>query len=220
MSPDHRGPDSPPVIRNTPIRVWLPALIFTSALVLFLIAAFFLKSNMTPDQRTIALLLFALLAGFSTAFLGGTVLLEITGNTSQGRKFGLSATAGVAVFVLCYLYPPYFFNHNPEKQSNEGLGQSFNLTLTGYAGAWNLVCALTTIPDYSCQEFSLDGEMAYTAKVSTSNNNVTIHMMDIDVRCVLEDSIGLDRKMNGFYNCWWHKNNNVHTNNLPWTGFS
>src|SRR5450631_813920 len=68
---------------------------------------FFITPVMTPDQRRLTQFLYPLLAGFSTFFLGGTALLELTGDLA-GFKVGFSATAGIAVFVLCYVYPPYF----------------------------------------------------------------------------------------------------------------
>jgi hypothetical protein len=98
--------------------MWNPALVFTSVLILFLIVAFFRTppQGLTRDQRTILLLLFALLAGFSTYFLGGAALLELTGDIYRGVKLGFSATAGIAVFVFCYLYPPYFFRSQPDEK--------------------------------------------------------------------------------------------------------
>jgi len=88
--------------------MWIPALVFTSVLIVFLMAVFFFAPRMTDDQRKILLLLYALLAGCSTVFLGGTALLDLGSESEKGVKLGFSATAGVAVFALCYLFPPYF----------------------------------------------------------------------------------------------------------------
>ena len=48
--------------------------------------------------------IFAFTAGMATVFLGGVAFLEITGGTGP-LKVAFSATAGIAVFVLCYLHP-------------------------------------------------------------------------------------------------------------------
>jgi len=105
--------------------MWIAALVFTSVLIVFLMAVFFLTPNMTPDQRRIVHFLFPLLAGFSTFFLGGSALLEFASGMAQGAKLSLSATAGVAVFFACYLYPPYFL-----RLASAGVG-SFTEVETG-----------------------------------------------------------------------------------------
>jgi hypothetical protein len=89
--------------------MWIAALVFTTTLIAFMITTFFLTPTFTVDQRRTVLFLFPLLAGFSTFFVGGSALIEVTGEIATGTKISFSATAGIAVFVLCYLYPPYFF---------------------------------------------------------------------------------------------------------------
>ena len=95
-------------MKKTPPIVWIPALVFTSSLLVFLMVAFYTTPNFTQSQREIVALIFPLLAGFSALFLGGTVLAEFSGTTPSGFKFGVSATAGIAIFLICYFNPPNF----------------------------------------------------------------------------------------------------------------
>ena len=95
-------------MKKTPTIVWIPALVFTSALLIFLMVAFYTTPNFTESQRGIVSLIFPLLAGFSALFLGGTVLFEVAGTTRTGLNVSLSATAGIAVFLICYFNPPPF----------------------------------------------------------------------------------------------------------------
>lgn len=111
---------STPQTRTTPRRVWIPALVFTSLLILFLIAAFFLTPTMTRNQQDLVRFLFALLAGFATLFLGGTALLQFGIPKNPALKLSLSATAGVAIFVFVYVYPPYWYNTQEVIQQGEG----------------------------------------------------------------------------------------------------
>jgi hypothetical protein len=90
-----------------PLFVWIPALCFAGLLIVFLLVAFFTTPNLTEDRRWIVSLIFPLLAGFSTIFMGGAVLLQVSGTTHSGLKFSISAVAGVAVFIICYFNPPH-----------------------------------------------------------------------------------------------------------------
>jgi hypothetical protein len=103
-----------------PRRVWIPALCFAFLLIIFLIAAFFVTPSLTPDQRDLVRLLFSLLAGFASLFLGGAGLLKLGWPTTKPVTLSLSATGGIAVFLFTYLNPPYWHNKS---------GQ--NLTLSG-----------------------------------------------------------------------------------------
>ena len=151
----------PSFISKTPMQIWFPALIFVSSLIIFLIVAFFQTPTMTEDQRRIMLLLFALLAGFSTFFLGGTALLEISGKTSQGINLTLSATAGIAVFVLCYLSPPYFISvSNPPPHPPSKLADINPMLF----GVWRLVEEIGGIPKNSTWEFTKDGWVIVSVK--------------------------------------------------------
>jgi hypothetical protein len=100
---------------SVPNRIWVPALVFTSACLIFLFVAFFVKT-LSSDQREILNAVFSLLAGFATFFLGGTAFLRLTGNLA-GLKILFSGTAGVAVFVLVLFHP--LFKDEPKKGSAE-----------------------------------------------------------------------------------------------------
>ena len=147
----------PSFISKTPMQIWIPALVFVSSLIVFLIVAFFQTPTMTEDQRRIMLLLFALLAGFSTFFLGGTALLEISEKTSQGTKITLSATAGIAVFVLCYLYPPYFISVSNTASNRNSAPSKLAGVNPMLVGVWRLVEEVAGIPKKSTWEFTDDG---------------------------------------------------------------
>jgi hypothetical protein len=92
-------------INNVPRQVWIPALCFTSGLILFLIVVFFVTPPINQDRLVILQLIYPLLGGFASFFLGGTVLLRMTGGSNTGLKMALSATGGAAVFFVCYFYP-------------------------------------------------------------------------------------------------------------------
>jgi hypothetical protein len=83
--------------------------LFTSACLIFLFVAFFVK-DLSPDQRKIFNAIFSLLAGFATFFIGGTAFVRLTGDTS-GIKFFFTGSAGVAVFVLVLFHP--IFTNDP-----------------------------------------------------------------------------------------------------------
>lgn len=102
---------------ETPKTIWVPALGFTSLLIIFFIAAFFYVPSMTADQRDISARLFALLCGFSSFFLGGTALFELNVPKTKAMKLSFSASAGIAVFAFTYTHPPYWF-----KQPETGNG--------------------------------------------------------------------------------------------------
>jgi hypothetical protein len=105
--------DSAANSNKKPMWIWIPSICLVSILVIFLMSTFFFTPSLTDDQRNVIRLLFALLAGFSTLFIGGTCLLQFDIPTSNGGKFGLSATGGVAVFIFTYMYPPYWYTPNP-----------------------------------------------------------------------------------------------------------
>jgi hypothetical protein len=94
---------------GVPVYIWIPALIFTAILIFFMIAAFFIAPTMTSDQRNVLHLLFCLLAGFSTTFLGGSVLMKVDMPVGTAGKMMISATAGVAIFIFVYLRAPFWF---------------------------------------------------------------------------------------------------------------
>ncbi|GEM_PF-4691324 len=83
-------------------------------LLVFLIMAFFLVPNPTPDQRDIMRLLTSILAGACAVFLSGTVALKIKVPV-MGAKVAIAATAGIALFVFTYFVPPYWNPPKPTK---------------------------------------------------------------------------------------------------------
>jgi len=93
-------------------------LLFTSACLIFLFVAFFVK-DLSPDQRKIFNAIFSLLAGFATFFIGGTAFVRLTGDTS-GIKFLFTGSAGVAVFVLVLFHP--IFTNDPLTSAVGGTG--------------------------------------------------------------------------------------------------
>lgn len=99
---------SNPNAHSTPAKVWVPALVFTTSLLGFFIVAYFRTPVMSDDQRNLARLLFALLAGFSASFLTGTALLKFDVPQTPALKLTLSATAGLAILVFVYSVPPYW----------------------------------------------------------------------------------------------------------------
>ena len=105
------GPSSRRSRQRTSSPLWtlIPALLFTTLLLGFLIVAYFFTPNMTPAQENLARLLFALLTGFSTAFLGGTILLRLEARLGEAGTLTVSAVAGVAMFVFTYVWAPYWY---------------------------------------------------------------------------------------------------------------
>jgi len=77
-------------------------------LVAFLIVVFFIRPQLTSDQRATVRFLSAILAGAAAStFLGGTAILTVRLRAPITVLF--SATSGIAVFVLMYSVAPYWF---------------------------------------------------------------------------------------------------------------
>lgn len=93
---------------TVPKYVWISALVFTSALLIFMMAAFFITRTLTEDQRNMLHLLYSLLAGFSAMFLGGSVLLNLEMSVGDKGKMGIAAAAGIAVFIFVWLTEPFW----------------------------------------------------------------------------------------------------------------
>lgn len=92
-----------------PARLWVPGLVFTSLLILFLMVAFFFAPQMSEDQRGLVRFLSALCGGFAGAFLGGTATLQLDIPKGKGVKIALSATGGIAIFLFLYFQAPYWY---------------------------------------------------------------------------------------------------------------
>jgi len=81
---------------------------FLVLLVLFLILSFWFKPKLTDDQRGTLKFLTALCAGFSGGFLTGAALFNMQ-KTAGTTTFGISGTAGCALFfVVWFFYPKVF----------------------------------------------------------------------------------------------------------------
>ncbi len=76
---------------------------FLTALVIFLIVAFFVKPRLTDDQRKIMKFLTALCAGVSGGFLSGASVFDATWTTPTS-KIALSGTAGFALFFVVLIF--------------------------------------------------------------------------------------------------------------------
>lgn len=96
-------------------------LIFLAILVIFLIASFFLKGKLEPSQYNTLHFLTALCAGFAGGFLTGDALVKIDGTMTNGLKFGISGTAGFALFFLIWLTYP--------KRTPPPLKDAFNFSI-------------------------------------------------------------------------------------------
>lgn len=94
---------------------WVQVIAFFLLLV-FLIVITFLRSELQDD---LVRLLFALLVGFATIFIGGRAFLTAEAHTDNRLRFSLSATAGLAMFALVYLVPPYWFQKREKAPTPE-----------------------------------------------------------------------------------------------------
>jgi hypothetical protein len=99
--------------KPVPGNIWIPALVFTSACLIFLFVAFF-TGVLKPDQRHILNAIFPLLVGFATFFIGGTAFVKLTGNLG-GLRVLFTGTAGVALFVFVFLHPIFTDETDPCK---------------------------------------------------------------------------------------------------------
>lgn len=81
---------------------------FLVLLVLFLIVSFWFKPKLTDDQRATLKFLTALCAGFSGGFLTGGALFNMQ-RTAGATTFGVSGTAGCALFFVVWFFYPKIF---------------------------------------------------------------------------------------------------------------
>ncbi len=84
---------------------------FLMLLVIFLICSFFFAPKLTDDQRGTLKFLSALCAGFSGGFLTGGALFEAH-KTAGTTTFGISGTAGCALFLVVWFFYPRVFRLN------------------------------------------------------------------------------------------------------------
>ncbi len=81
---------------------------FLLLLVIFLICSFFFQPRLTNDQRGTLKLLSALCAGFSGGFLAGGALFDMH-QTTGTLTYGISGTAGFALFMIVWFFYPKVF---------------------------------------------------------------------------------------------------------------
>ncbi|MGP8172971.1 MAG: hypothetical protein ACLP7O_00320 [Terracidiphilus sp.] len=80
---------------------------FLLLLIIFLMCAFFLRQELSTGQQAILKLLSALCAGFSGGFLAGTALFQLN-QTSGPLSYGISGSAGFALFMVVWFFYPAF----------------------------------------------------------------------------------------------------------------
>ena len=78
---------------------------FVVLLVAFLIFAFFVKENLTPDQRNILRFLTSLCAAFAGALITGDALFRLEGAVGKGTNVVISGVAGIALFFVVWFFP-------------------------------------------------------------------------------------------------------------------
>jgi hypothetical protein len=91
---------------NHDLRSWATSLALVAALLVFLIVTFFVRPNLTDDQRSILRFLIALLAGLAAYFIGGTALFELRGDVNPRVGFTLKAAGGLAIFAFVFWVTP------------------------------------------------------------------------------------------------------------------
>src|SRR5262245_11388868 len=93
------------VVSPVPRTIIWPTIVFASACIAFLFTTYFYEPD-SEGKRKLLNGIFALTAGLSTIFIGGTALLKLQGQV--GRLKGVfTGTSGVAVFIFCLWYPLY-----------------------------------------------------------------------------------------------------------------
>jgi hypothetical protein len=80
------------------------ACVFGGIFALTLIAAFFVGGNLTRPQIRLLAVFSSVMAALLTFFMSGTIELTAEGQTSDGMKLVIRATAGLAVLVFVFLW--------------------------------------------------------------------------------------------------------------------
>lgn len=107
---------------------------FLLLLIIFLICSFFFTPRLTNDQRGTLKLLSALCAGFSGGFLTGGTLFEMH-KTAGTTTFGISGTAGCALFLTVWFFYPKVFKLDDGFEFSIPEGWTFRETVDGMAEA-------------------------------------------------------------------------------------
>ncbi|MBT1699351.1 hypothetical protein KK083_20815 [Fulvivirgaceae bacterium PWU4] len=75
---------------------------FLALLLLVLIAFLFIPDKLSSTQKDILHFFMSICAGFAGGFITGDVLFQLDAKLSDGFKFGISGTAGVALFLVVF----------------------------------------------------------------------------------------------------------------------
>lgn len=79
---------------------------FVAFLLVVLVIIFFTIPNLTEDRRSILRFLISLCAGFAGAFITGQILFNIEGSLGTNAKYGISSSAGFALFLIIWFFFP------------------------------------------------------------------------------------------------------------------
>jgi hypothetical protein len=107
---------------------------FLALLVIFLIFSFFRAPTLTDDQRGSIKFLSALCAAFSGGFLTGGALFEMH-KTTGTTTFGISGTAGFALFLVVWFFYPRVFKLTDGFEFSIPANWTFRDTVDGMAQA-------------------------------------------------------------------------------------
>jgi hypothetical protein len=91
---------------------------FVLVLLILLVIIFFKVKNLTSDQRSILKFFISLCAGFSGALITGQILFNLEGNLGSGAKFGISSSAGFALFLIIWFFFPTTPNLPPPPEDS------------------------------------------------------------------------------------------------------
>jgi hypothetical protein len=91
--------------------LWLQivAVCLAIALLGFFIAAYFVTPNPTNAQSDLVRFLYPLLAGLIASLISGGILLVLEIPLTDNARLAVSASAGLAIFILVYLKGPYWY---------------------------------------------------------------------------------------------------------------
>ncbi len=82
----------------------LVSLVFSGVLILFLMAAFFLREHIGPQHQQILRFLASLCGGFAGGFFTGDLAVKSTVAFANGNPLAVGATGGAAVFFLVFFF--------------------------------------------------------------------------------------------------------------------
>lgn len=94
-------------------------IVFLGALVLFLMVAYYVQPN-SPYAYAILKLISALCGGFAGGLFTGEAVVEISKKANGGLEYGLSGTAGFALFLIIWKFFPPPESAKPPHPSHDG----------------------------------------------------------------------------------------------------